>query len=437
MINQANSSSRRGRRITGRYELDTWLDRVREADQFNMVSHSLDQSQEWFLHGGVIRHRTGRFFQIVGLRWLESGSICYRPFIEQREIGTLGFVARRSEEGLELLVHAKVEPGNVQVVQLAPTCQATASNCDRVHGGKEPPYSELFARSIGYRMADSLQSEQGSRFLGKINRNVFLIVPDAHVTDFQHAWIPIKLLKELLSEPFMINTDARSVLCTTPWDLFVEGTPFKGFDPFSRDLAHSYQSIVRKDILKYVQQRLNRIALKQVGVSSVSLEELPGWKLNTGNEITLTNGSLSVRHIQVSSYTREVSHWDQPIMDSGSEMVIDLFCTRKEGMLLFGFRTDWEPGFVNRVELAPSRMVTQEESKDGRGEVKLSVRQSDEGGRFFFDISGYRIVDLGDRVHEEHEDLVWLTLSEIERLLPTGVFTNESRSAISLLLSRL
>lgn len=42
-------------------------------------------------------------------------------FIEQREIGTLRFIARPRGDRLDLLVHAKAEPGNVGIVQLAPT----------------------------------------------------------------------------------------------------------------------------------------------------------------------------------------------------------------------------------------------------------------------------------------------------------------------------
>ncbi|WP_204311049.1 NDP-hexose 2,3-dehydratase family protein, partial [Stenotrophomonas maltophilia] len=78
-------------------------------------------------------------FQVVGLNWREAGAVRCQPFIEQREIGTLGFLARRTADGLALLLHAKAEPGNVGIAQIGPTCQATASNRDRVHGGALPP----------------------------------------------------------------------------------------------------------------------------------------------------------------------------------------------------------------------------------------------------------------------------------------------------------
>lgn len=67
------------------------------------------------------------------------------------------------------------------------------------------------------------------------------------------------------------------------------------------------------------------------------------------------------------------------------------------------------------------------------GEVKITVRQSDEGGRFFRDIAEYRISDIGEA--RPAKGIIWLTLSEVKDLLPRGVFNNEARSTLSLLLS--
>ena len=78
-----------------------------------------------------------------------------------------------------VLVQAKVEPGNIGYAQLAPTVQATQSNYERVHGSQETPFLDWF---LGQRqdavLDDCLQSEQGSRFLGKFNRNMAVRVPD-------------------------------------------------------------------------------------------------------------------------------------------------------------------------------------------------------------------------------------------------------------------
>jgi len=125
--------------LTSVEAVQNWVEDVRAADRTRVIRGSLAMSSAWALTDGRIRHASGRFFNIVGLEWAHDGALQRQPFIEQREIGTLGFIARSRGDTLDLLVHAKAEPGNVGFVQLAPTCQATASNHDRVHGGELPP----------------------------------------------------------------------------------------------------------------------------------------------------------------------------------------------------------------------------------------------------------------------------------------------------------
>ena len=77
------------------------------------------------------------------------------------------------------MMQAKIEPGNLNIVQLSPTLQATRSNYTRVHGGKSPNYLEYFngERDV-YVLVDQLQSEQGARFLQKRNRNIIVEVDE-------------------------------------------------------------------------------------------------------------------------------------------------------------------------------------------------------------------------------------------------------------------
>ena len=66
-------------------------------------------------------------------------------------------------------------------IQLSPTVQATRSNYSQVHQGKRPNYVEYFAdRARGTVLVDQLQTEQGSRFLRKQNRNM-LVEATGHV----------------------------------------------------------------------------------------------------------------------------------------------------------------------------------------------------------------------------------------------------------------
>lgn len=429
--------------LASKEEVASWLAEVRVSERFEVVPMPLDRSHAWSHDRGIIRHATGRFFGIIGLMWTESATARWQPFIDQREIGTLGFIARRRKEGIDLLVQATTEPGNVGIVQLAPTCQATASNQECVHGGEPPPYSGYFSGSIGKVISDSLQSEQGTRFFGKLNRNILVLDDRIEAKHGQHRWIPFALFKQLLTDDFMINTDARSVLCTTDWKHLMGQAgqaelPFRGDDDFSQGLKKSFCAPVRREAVEGTRAILRILREDAPQTAFCPLNAMPGWRLDTGNPTTITDGQLSIRHIHVHAQTREVNNWDQPIFDNHFEQMVDLDCGWASGVIQFAFRAYWEPGLRKGVELGPTRITGAARSAGSAGhtspgKVRLSVRQSDEGGRFFRDIAEYRVIDIGEV--QPKDGLIQLTLSEIACLLPQGIFNNEARSAISLLLS--
>jgi oxidase EvaA len=412
-----------------------WLAEIVERDAGNLEDIALAGSSAWSWREGAIRHGTNRFFNVVGLAWQEDA----RPFIEQREIGTLGLIARpggeagggtRGKAGLDFLMHAKAEPGNVGLVQLAPSCQATASNADRVHGGTATPFSSPFSGPLagggGTFLSDSLQSEQGSRFLAKRNRNAVLLAPAIGEPGPLHRWVPFDTLRELLAQDFLVNTDTRSVLCTSDWPSLAGRIPFPGEDGFSRELRASFQAPVRRGMWDRVTAALDAARAAGPEVRSVALDAMPGWGFDPGRHRMLEKDGLAVRQIRVRSRTREVTGWDQPIFDQAEPQAIDLPCGRADGLLLFGYRPRWEPGLLAGAELAPGL-----EGQEGR--VRLEVRQSDEGGRFYRDIASYRVLDLD--VAEQEPGMLWLTLAEVHAMMPRAVFNNEARSATSLLLS--
>jgi dTDP-4-dehydro-6-deoxy-alpha-D-glucopyranose 2,3-dehydratase len=257
--------------LTEKEDVASWLDRVRSSDRFEVEPLTLNQSNAWAEEQGTIRHVSGRFFSIIGLTWLEEQTRHWQPFIDQREVGTLGFIARRRGEAVDLLVQAKTEPGNVGTVQLAPSCQATASNLERIHGGDPPPYSEYFSGRMGKIISDSPQSEQGTRFFGKLNRNIMILDNHVEAKYDQHCWIPFHLFNQLLTEDFLVNTDARSVLCTTDWNFLVGRPPFQGDGELSRELKASFTTPVRRNVVVNVLTTLQALRARAPKIETCAL----------------------------------------------------------------------------------------------------------------------------------------------------------------------
>ena len=131
---------------------------------------------------GNIRHESGKFFSIEGIQVnTDVGDIpkWEQPIINQPEIGYLGILTKEIDGVLYFLMQAKIEPGNVNCVQISPTLQATKSNYTQQHKGRKPLYLEYFQNAKPNQvLLDQLQSEQGARFLRKRNRNIIIKVDE-------------------------------------------------------------------------------------------------------------------------------------------------------------------------------------------------------------------------------------------------------------------
>jgi dTDP-4-dehydro-6-deoxy-alpha-D-glucopyranose 2,3-dehydratase len=424
--------------------LEDWFSSLIQTADLKIEAIPLSASSEWRFSEGAIRHRSGLFFKIVGVRWTDpGGQTIEQPLIDQPEIGVIGLLLRKIEKSPEILVYAKIEPGNVGSAQISPTCQATASNIARVHGGDLPPYSENFTTNIEHTLYSSLQSEQGTRFLKKRNRNVIAGVTRPVLVRDTHRWLAVDELLELLKLDYTVNTDFRSVLACSPWESLVTRAPFTRYStPFACDLAHSAAQTRDCTGIEAVRSAMDKLRSRVSKPEVVPLNSLKGWSL-TSEGVSPDNGKpFVVRQIRVSSHGREVSGWDQPIIDSSGDGRCDLVCGRREGMLFFLFRPQIEMGLYNRVELGPSINVEpgQASSEDillnrAGVEVVAECRQSDEGARFYHDSTVYRIIDVGE-VYDAGENGFWLSLQQIHSMLAEdGWFTNEGRSVLSLLLA--
>ena len=122
-----------------------WLRRHRQDIVLQSETIPFAASREWEFSpdGAVLRHKTGRFFSICGVTFTSTPTehkAMELTLIDQQEIGILGFIVAKSGGQLAFLCQAKAEPGNIELVQLAPTLQATASNYQQIHGGLAQPF---------------------------------------------------------------------------------------------------------------------------------------------------------------------------------------------------------------------------------------------------------------------------------------------------------
>ena len=171
-------------------------------------------------------------------------------------------------------MQAKIEPGNINQVQLSPTFQATKSNYMQVHRGEKPYYCDYFLSNKYEVIFDQLQSEQGSRFIKKRNRNIIIEVEDEVPVYENFRWISLDEIFQLLRIDNILNMDTRTVL---------SGLLSINNDQKAKSL-HTFSSI-----LNWLTRMKTYFELT---VKEISLNEVTNWKIKMIGYITLMKNIL-------------------------------------------------------------------------------------------------------------------------------------------------
>jgi oxidase EvaA len=219
------------------------------------------------------------------------------------------------------------------------------------------------------------------------------------------------------------------VLCCTDWRTLSGGA---GREGFGGALWRSLDSEPRPSLLRETQVRLDRLKQRAPTPMRRPVEHLDGWGFDAEGPVIMANGELALRQIEVHCATREAPHWDQPILQTLQEQIVELLCRNLDGTLEFAFRPYWEPGLVSGAELGPS-FFRCPAGPTTPGIIRARVRQSDEGGRFYHTTAEYRIVEVAAGAGDG--GLLWHRLSEVQATIGTAIFNNEARSALSVLLA--
>lgn len=373
-----------------------------------------------------------------------------------------GFLFRRTADHPELLFQGRVEPGNIDIMQLAPTVQSTEANYKQLHGGRETPFVDWFTeKKIGQVLIDELQSEEGSRYHGKYNRNIVIEVPANLELPLPPncRWYSVDALRTFVASNNILNTDARSVLACMDWGTLAEnGGPFIRHAPgtFGASLRQSYFSNGAEES-QGISETLRWLAQLRVQCSLRSrilpITALKNWKIEQGEiREECREAGFAARHFAVVARGREVSSWDQPLIDSAGVGLVCLVAQRRCGMLQFLIKASYEIGFLEGVQLSASLCINPGQTvraqnrfeselfsrieKSNGAILHMECRQSEEGGRFYQDENRYQIVELTeDVILPESEDCRWMTLGQIRQLISVpGTITIEARGALAGLL---
>ena len=447
-------------------EILVWMKRQSAEVVTDIRQIPIDKMKGWSYREDKICHNSGHFYSIDGIHIETNYKNIHQwdqPIIDQAEIGILGFIVRKISGVLHFLVQAKAEPGNLNLVQLSPTLQATRSNYTLAHGGKIPAYLEFFngEKHVSV-LVDLLQSEQGARFLRKRNRNMIVEVDEKEEIEVKtnYIWATLGQIKELLRYPNVVNMDSRTVLACINYGSYPERTLYL-LDQMRRMInansskqdAFLYSVLSAENHLHDLHDIIQWITLMkfkyELSVTPIGISQMRRWTYD-GHTISHKEGKyFDVIGVSIEIGNREVVSWDQPMVHPAQAGLIAFIVKKIRGIYHFLVQAKMECGNFDIVEMAPTVQCMTGNYRKGQNEYSIpyleevlnapkeriwySCYQSEEGGRFFQEQNLNTIVEVGEEFPlEVQENYCWMTLNQMLSFISYNYYLNmAARSLIS------
>lgn len=438
-------------------ELLDWINELNRTTYVNIIEKSITSDSFWFYddYNGEVLNRKRSFFSIKGMRRFEDGEFTgEQPIIIQPEIGYLGIIARRFDGILHFLMQAKIEPGNVNCVQISPTIQATKSNFTRAHGGKLPTYFELFEHSDRYDVIyDQIQSEQATRFYKKRNRNMIMIVDEEFEIYPNFKWMTLGQIKKLMEVDNLVNMDTRTVLSGIPLitQSVTEEEKKDLIKCFSDEpLFHSIFDAAPQTDLPWIYQKLNNYKMfRDVKLATVPLNQLVEWKVDEFGITCKKQADFMVRYYDIEISGREVQHWFQPLFKAIGMATFGLLSRVVDGKRRYLVKIKPEIGSFDKAEIGPSiqwepthylyndnevEKLFRKKYENKQG-IMVDVILSEEGGRFYHEQNNNVILEIEpNELTVVPEGYIWVEYATLNYLVQVNNCLNiQLRNLLSLI----
>ncbi|MBO7048728.1 MAG: NDP-hexose 2,3-dehydratase family protein [Spirochaetia bacterium] len=394
-------------------ELLAWIKERNNNIYVNIEKKPLKSMSNWFYDEatGKICNKNNSFFSISGIHCeKEDGSEWDQPIILQNEIGYLGIICKNFDGIMHFLMQAKIEPGNVNKVQISPTIQATKSNFTLKHGGAKPLYLDYFQASSKYEIiVDQIQSEQASCFYKKRNRNIIIRVEGDIPVYPSHRWMTLGQIKALMHIDNLVNMDTRTVLSCIPFCNLNLSCDISDINKRIKNKT-LFQSIIgyRDNNVEKAYNYINNIKMSG-GIKSelIPLSMMKDWELKTNELVNNNPWPFKVIFCDVTIEGREVKNWNQPFFEATGSSLFGLLCVEDNGVLKFLVKATVEVGCFDCVELGPTvRYIAFSSEKKNeidllfdnlvknRDSVMFDNYLSEEGGRFYHECNRNVIVRI-------------------------------------------
>ncbi|MEU6409143.1 NDP-hexose 2,3-dehydratase family protein [Microbispora sp. NPDC046933] len=194
----------------------SWFTETKALHDVTTRTVPLREVAGWCVSAAEIAHRDGRYFSVVGVEVEATSrevSHWTQPLIAPHGLGVVAFLLKRIRGVLHLLVHARVEAGYLDVVELGPTVQCVPGNYP--DAATRPLFLDYVeAAGAAQVRYSAILSEEGGRFYQAQSRYSLIETGEEFPLEVPpgYRWMTADQLEGLLKHNNYLNVQARTLL---------------------------------------------------------------------------------------------------------------------------------------------------------------------------------------------------------------------------------
>lgn len=195
-----------------------WITSLKFAYELNIKQIALKDLKNWIYDGNLIRHEQGKYFSVIGVT-VQIGNrevTCWdQPMLKPAQEGIIAFIIKKINGIYHFLVQAKLEAGNFDVIELAPTVQCLTGNYREGFNEYTVPFiSEVLEADPIQIWYSAKQSEEGGRFYKEENLNMIIEAKEEFPIEVpeRYCWMTLNQLMTFVIFNNYLNIAARSLL---------------------------------------------------------------------------------------------------------------------------------------------------------------------------------------------------------------------------------
>jgi oxidase EvaA len=401
-----------------------WIRKQKKINKIQIKKVNLLNLKKWNINKIDIHHFSKKFFQIIGISVRSNfGKKNWdQPIMVQNENGILGIIVKKFNREYKYLLQAKVEPGNINLLQISPTVQATESNYSRVHGGKDTNFINFFKKKKF--LMKSKQSEQGLRYLHKFNTNYLILINKKINLPYNFRWFSKTELKKLIKIKNIINMDTISI-----------------FSCFLNKNSKEQKINSRIKLSLWFKNNSKKFFII---VKKKAIYKIKDWVFSKKEIYNIRNRHFSIIGLQIKSNCREVPEWDQPIIAGKKLGFAGFIVTKYKNTLHYLCRYIVKPGLKSGNISCSANCSDIKDFKYNsnipfyefeildyffkKKNILYDNIHSDEGGRFYqtqvkrvvIKINNYNDIKIND-------NFFWLSHNQFIDMIDKGLVDIEAR----------